>query len=198
MTAHAGDTLLLKAQLRQRLRRLRAAIAAPERQRAALAAARHLATLPALRHARRVAVYLEAGSEIGTAPLLDWLWAQGIAVYLPRICADHRLQFHRHRAGDALRQNAHGIFEPLARSPRCTLAQLDLLVLPLTGFDRNGRRLGSGGGYYDRALATRRRRPWRVGYAYALQQVERLPSDPWDVRLHAVVTEHGVLQWPTG
>ena len=65
---------------------------------------------------------------------------------------------------------------------------------PLVGFDRHGARLGSGGGYYDRWLSRPRiaHKPRYLGYAYALQQVERLPRDDWDVPLDAVITERGI------
>ncbi|MGH8446644.1 MAG: 5-formyltetrahydrofolate cyclo-ligase, partial [Solimonas sp.] len=72
---------------------------------------------------------------------------------------------------------------------------LDAILLPLLGFDAHGNRLGTGGGYYDRWLARPRvaQRPRYLGYAYALQQIERVPREPWDVRLDAVITENKVI-----
>lgn len=96
-----------------------------------------------------------------------------------------------------LARRRFGLWEP-QRGPRRAPRRLDAIVLPLLGFDSQGTRLGTGGGYYDRALARCRGvRPLRIGYAYALQQCERLPREAWDIPLHAVVTERGV-QWPTG
>ncbi len=72
------------------------------------------------------------------------------------------------------------------------------MVLPVLGFDAQGRRLGNGGGYYDRALAAPRaaRRPLLLGYAYAVQEVPEIPAEPWDVKLDAVVTERGLRRFP--
>jgi 5-formyltetrahydrofolate cyclo-ligase len=64
----------------------------------------------------------------------------------------------------------------------------DLIITPLTGFDRMGSRIGYGAGHYDRAF---QQYPGahRIGLAWAIQEVELVPHDPWDVRLHAIVTE---------
>ena len=75
--------------------------------------------------------------------------------------------------------------------------------MPLVGFDHQGYRLGMGGGYYDATLAyMRHRRSWRkprlVGIAYECQRVEKLPHDPWDMPLDAVVTEDGVIEFREG
>jgi 5-formyltetrahydrofolate cyclo-ligase len=92
------------------------------------------------------------------------------------------------RFAPPLRQSRYGIAEPrgLRRPPR-----LDLVVLPLVAFDAAGRRLGMGGGYYDRWLA-RHPRLRRVGYAYAAQEVDRVPAGVQDMQLDAVVTEAGL------
>ena len=90
--------------------------------------------------------------------------------------------------------------ERLHGRPRLALALLaagsiaGVVLLPLLGFDAAGRRLGNGGGYYDRALAGVRPggRPLLLGYAYAAQELTEVPAEPWDVRLDAVVTERGL------
>ena len=63
-----------------------------------------------------------------------------------------------------------------------------IVLTPLVGFDRRGNRLGQGAGHYDRAFAVLPG-AWRVGVAWAVQEVEMVPSDPWDLPLHAVTTE---------
>lgn len=190
MTAQAGDTTSLssrKAALRKELRQRRRALPSAERGRAALAAARHLARACRRLQARHVAAYVGFADEIDTAPALRLLRERGCRVYVPKI-AGARLRFALLRG--ALRRNRYGIAEPavLRLPPR-----LDLIVLPLVGFDAQGRRLGMGGGYYDRLLARGRatRRPLRVGYAFAAQEARGVPVAAHDVRLDAVVTERG-------
>lgn len=199
MTAQAGDTLS-KSFLRSTLRKRRARVASAQRRAAALQAAAHLLRFLARRGSRRVAAYLACGSELDTAPLIDALQAQGIEVYVPRIGVEGTMRFLHLSPRVVLRRNRHGIAEPAGRARRSGLRRLDAIVLPLVGFDARGHRLGAGGGYYDRALAALRhgRAPLRIGYAYALQQIDAVPADSWDIRLDAVVTEQGVMRWPTG
>jgi len=100
------------------------------------------------------------------------------------------------------RRNRLGILEPIGGrtlSPR----HFDIVFLPILGFDAQGVRLGTGGGYYDRAFAFRRWRtawhaPRLIGVAYAFQQVESIGAAPHDVLLDAVVTERGIIQCATG
>jgi len=104
--------------------------------------------------------------------------------------------------GGALRENRLGIGEP-AGFTTIGARWLDLVFLPLVGFDRCGLRLGAGGGFYDRAFAFRQlRRVWHkpllVGFGYAFQQVERLAAAPHDVFMDAVVTDEGMFQCTTG
>ena len=100
------------------------------------------------------------------------------------------------------RVNRLGICEP--EGSRIIGARwLDLVFLPLVGFDTRGVRLGMGGGYYDRAFAFRRWRtawhtPRLVGLAYSFQQVEEIVAAPHDVLLDAVITDRGVVRCVTG
>jgi 5-formyltetrahydrofolate cyclo-ligase len=182
-----------KETLRPQLRAARKAIAPAQRATAAHEAAAHFLRHRKLAAAQRIALYHTHGSELDTAPLVDALLRSGRDVFLPVVRLRATLKFVRLRAGSPLRRGAHGIPAPAGgRSVR--LPDLDVIVVPLLAFDAQGRRVGSGAGYYDRVLSRPRafRRPLVVGYAYALQQHERLPEDPWDRRLDAVVTDRGV------
>lgn len=179
MTAQAGDTLILatrKQQLRVELRRIRAALPLAYQRQSARQAATHAWRWMASKHARHVAIYLTRGSELDTVPLQEKLRQSRLHVYVPRL-----------RAGR------------MAFAPRRHAKKMDVILLPLLGFDAHGTRLGQGGGHYDRALSFKRcgRRPLLVGYGYSAQQTETLPREPHDVRLDAVITEKG-LQWLTG
>jgi 5-formyltetrahydrofolate cyclo-ligase len=194
MTAQAGDTTSSlagrKQALRRQLRQARAALPPSERRRAARMAARQLARACRRWGVRDVALYLGVAEELDTRPLLAAL--RGVRLYAPRIGRDHTLRFTR--LAPPLLRNRYGIREPaVLRRP----ARLDLIVLPVVGFDAQGRRLGMGGGYYDRLLARPRacRRPLRVGYAFALQETAAVPVAGHDVRLDAIVTERGLRRF---
>ncbi len=104
--------------------------------------------------------------------------------------------------GSRQRANRLGISEPQG-SRIISARRLDVVFLPILGFDARGVRLGTGGGYYDRAFAFRRWRiawhaPRLIGIAYSFQQVESITPAAHDVLLDAVVTERGILQCATG
>jgi 5-formyltetrahydrofolate cyclo-ligase len=189
--------------LRAALRAQRQALSTAQRAHAAKLVARHVGRLLHLRPGARVALYAAVRGELPTDELIALARRRGWTIYLPRI--DHRrrgrkMQFVQ--LGARHRTNRLGIEEPQGArtiSPR----RLDIVFLPLVGFDARGVRLGAGGGYYDRAFAFRRWRsfwhtPRLVGVAYAFQQVERITPAAHDVLLDAVVTEKGMLRCATG
>jgi 5-formyltetrahydrofolate cyclo-ligase len=186
-----------KGELRRQLRRLRTAIPDPQRRRCARAAARQLLRWRAVNRARDVAVYLSVRSELSTVPLIAWLLRRGHRLWAPVIRAGGPMRFAPLRAHSCLRRGDLGLPQVARTRPLRGSRGLDLVLLPLLGFDAQGRRLGNGGGYYDRALAAPRsgRRPLRVGHAYAAQEVPEVPAEPWDVRLDAVVTERGLRRF---
>jgi 5-formyltetrahydrofolate cyclo-ligase len=151
----------------------------------------------------RLALYAARAHELDTTPLIELARQRGCRIYLPRIDRARRargMQFVE--LGAALRSNRLGIGEP-ERGASIGARWLDVVFLPLTGFDRQGVRLGSGGGYYDRVLAFRHwRHSWHaprlVGLAYAFQELAHLERAPHDVLMDAVITEEGLIRCATG
>ena len=181
--------------LRRQLRAARRRIGGSERRTAGLAIARRLLALPIYRRARHVAAYWPADGEIDPVPTLAMAHATGKGCYLPVLDCAHagHLRFARWRPRARLVRNRLGIAEPVGpRAARIAPRALDLVLLPLVGFDTAGSRLGMGGGYYDRsfafALRPATRRPRLIGVAFDCQRVGRLPTRPWDVPLDGVVT----------
>ena len=163
---------------------------------------RRLGRLRPLRRAGRIALYVAADGEPNVLDLMRRLPGRGRRWYLPvlRGHARGRLWFVRHRLGESLMPNPFGIPEPRRRRRAIQPVHgLDLVLMPLVGFDADCNRLGMGAGYYDRSLAhLRRRRHWRrprlVGVAHECQRVEQLEPRPWDVPLDLVVTEAGLYR----
>ena len=100
------------------------------------------------------------------------------------------LRFLSWDAGTALIAGPFGLRQPDATAPGCSP---DIILTPLLGFDRQGGRLGQGAGHYDRAFAALPH-AWRIGVAWSVQELGAVPSDPWDVPLHAIATER---EWIT-
>jgi 5-formyltetrahydrofolate cyclo-ligase len=187
---------LLKSQLRKQMRERRRAIDPDTRRQSDQAINRSLLELVERSGSASLSAYLSFDGEPDLRPALDTLGRRGVRIALPVLLgaavAGSTLQFRIWDPGMALSRNAFGIEEP-PRGEVVLLQDLDLVLMPLVAWDARGHRLGMGAGYYDRALAgvAERERPLRAGIAYHLQQVERLPTDPWDVVLHQVITEEG-------
>ncbi|HEX5313345.1 MAG TPA: 5-formyltetrahydrofolate cyclo-ligase [Gammaproteobacteria bacterium] len=188
-----------RAILRARLRRLRAELPAREVEVATPAANARLLATPEFLKAQRIGAYVAVRGELDPATALAAALATGKEVFLPRIGPDATLHFLPWQTPIALRRNRFGIPEPVAPDESAIAPEdLDLVIVPLIGFHRDGIRLGSGGGYYDRCFAFRRNslpRPRLAGFAYALQECERLRAAPWDVPLDLLVSEREVIRF---
>lgn len=189
-----------KSTFRRQLKAARSAFRPPERRLAARAALRLALRHGLLLRAQRIGFYLPQGGEFDALPLLNQALSMQRACYLPVLPRRGRaMRFGRVGRGTRMSTNRYGIAEPQDGRP-LRARQLDLLLLPLVGFDSLGYRLGMGGGYYDATLAfMRHRRHWRrprlVGIAYECQRVDALPHDPWDMPLDAVLTERQIYRF---
>jgi 5-formyltetrahydrofolate cyclo-ligase len=143
--------------------------------------------LPGWASACAVSAYAARPDEIATDGLLRALWARGVRVALPRVRAAD-LELHEVSADTRLAPGALGVREPDARAPTLDAESIDLFLVPGLLFDRHGRRLGRGGGHFDRLFARARPEATRVGLCHASRVVDALPEDAWDVRMHFVVT----------
>lgn len=188
-----------KAALRRQLRAIRSAVPASARRIAGPALLRRALSGRLLRRRQRVGFYIPSKSEIDVLPLLECAMTMGLDCYLPIVPGRGRKKLWFTRLGEhpGWRLNRYGIPEYHHRTTKKVRANhLDLLFMPLLGFDSRGFRIGMGGGYYDASLAfLQRRHYWRrprlVGVAFAAQQVPHVPNDPWDVALNGVLTERG-------
>lgn len=163
---------------------------------AAQVCAEHLSSSELFRRAGHVAGYASVDRELDPTPLLQLARAAGKSVCLPRVITSTGMEFVDWHAGDLLVSNRFGIPEPVSPDAAVVAPEsLDLVLVPLLGFDMQGNRLGFGGGFYDRAFAFRRTRsapPVLCGYAYDDQRCDTLESAEWDVALDAIVTQAGL------
>ena len=134
-----------------------------------------------------VSGYWPMGQEIDIRPLLHALHARGHPIVLPETPKrGNPLIFRLWQPGDVLVSERFGTMRPIGE-----MCAPDYLLVPLLAFDRRGNRVGYGAGYYARTLATLPGR-YRLGVAYAAQELDEVPAGPYDARLDAVATERGV------
>lgn len=193
--------LLNKKTLRKQARAARASLPPDYRQMAVQQALRHAQRAGLYLKGRRWGFYLPTGEEFDVLPLLNQALHMGKDCYLP-ITANRMaqpLRFAKLDGRHGLTHNRYGIIEPHA-ARLMNARWLDVMLMPLVGFDRAGRRLGMGGGYYDATLAfLRSRKRWHkpllVGVAYACQELNEVPAEAWDVRMDMVLTETGLVRF---
>ncbi len=177
-----------KSQLRARLRRDRRQVPPQERQ---AVEARTVAALDPLLADGAVALcaYMALGGELDLSGLIRREWARGRPVWLPRVRRS-ALGWHAVTDDDLLLPGAYGIPEPDAtRCPEDPLPPRCLIVVPGIGFTAAGMRLGQGGGFYDRSLVDLGAGVRTVGVAFGCQLVDRLPEDPWDRPVDALLVD---------
>lgn len=135
-----------------------------------------------------VASYRPIGSEADPAAFDRAVLAAGAILALPFV-TDRATPIDFRLADMPLVAGPFGLVQP---APDAARVAPDIIVTPLLGFDSRGNRLGQGAGHYDRAFVE-----WpealRIGIAWSVQAVDALPADPWDVPLHAIVTERGMI-----
>jgi len=182
-----------KQAIRERMLARRIGIDPAEAQIAAEQAAANALGWLDLSAARTAALYAPVRGELDPAPLAARLSAAGLQILLPMVIdPEGPLVFRAWLPDDPLEPGFARIPEPRADAP---IFRPDVVVVPLAAFDRRCCRLGYGGGHYDRTLAALRAEGdvWAMGYAYAGQEVDRVPDEPFDQPLDAVVTEREVV-----
>lgn len=197
--------------LRQQIRQKRNALSAEQQFFAAQALQQKLSEHKKVQQAQHIAIYLTNDGELETNLFIQWCWQQKKQVYLPVIhpfCKGHLLFLQYHQQ-TLLVKNKFGIAEPkLDVRQVCPVEKLDVLCTPLVAFDKEGARLGMGGGFYDRTLATwfsqqklSNNQPFNftslstlplklypIGLAHDCQQVDCIPSEQWDIPLPEIMT----------
>ena len=192
----AAERSAARHALRRQMRTLRAGLSPKVRRQAAAAFARRAQQTRLLKPGMKVAAYVAVRGEADLAPLIARALKLDCQVYLPRVVSRRggRMEFLRFEGFGRLQRNALGLLEPAPSAPRITPCALDRVFVPLGAFDAACRRLGTGGGFYDRRFAfLAGRRQWRkprlIGVGYEIQRVPAVPAEPWDVAMDAILTE---------
>ena len=158
--------------------------------------AANLCSMPLFLRAKRVAVYLANEGEVNPSIIYDIFNGAGKRCFLPVVhpFKQNRLHFAPYQPSTKLTSNRFGILEPCLKSSKLSPAwSLDLVLMPLVGFDRQGNRLGMGGGFYDRTFDFTAKKlspsPQLIGLAYSFQELKTIQSQPWDIPVSGIVTE---------
>lgn len=146
-----------------------------------------------------IAFYIPTHNEVDVLPLVEIAWQQKKNCYFPILQETENNQktgfllFGLCNQHTLLRKNKYGISEPTLNTPQIEANKLDLVIVPVVGFDKNNNRLGFGSGYYDRTFAFKKQllqstKPYLIGVAYDFQRFENLPTKDWDVKMDLIIT----------
>jgi 5-formyltetrahydrofolate cyclo-ligase len=174
-----------KSVLRKEILRKRDSISAAEWQAKSNCICDRLAALSLFQQAQTIFAYFSFRQEVDLASLftLDKRWV------FPR-CVDKSLLWHLWQPGEVLRANKYGILEPLETAKIITSSDSDLILVPSVACDRQGYRLGYGGGFYDRLLSSPECSTVpTVGIVLDYAYIDQLPVDLWDIKLKFICTE---------
>jgi|SRR5436190_3988277 len=193
----ASDLKRAKRDIRRSVLAVRDALGEAERVARSAAIHERFLPLPEVRDAGVVMGFWSFGSEVATPPLLEALHARGVRLCLPRI-QDGDLVAVAYEPGDPLRETSFGAREP-AGGAILAPEVLERVVTPGVAFDRFGRRIGYGGGFYDRFLRRTRRGVPRIAIAFDLQVLPReLPVGNFDLSVDIIITETETIRCGPG
>jgi 5-formyltetrahydrofolate cyclo-ligase len=191
----SSTDIITKAGLRAAALARRDLLTTAERERASAAIVAQAIALIEEAGPKTLAAYLPIRTEVDPRPIIVWAFRNGIAVALPAVIDPTTIVFRRHRETDVLEDGHFGTLHPSASAE---IVHPDLVISPMIAFDRRGRRLGHGRGFYDRAVARLQaegHRPLLVGVAFAVQEVEMIPAEGHDVYMDWVVTENEMIDF---
>ena len=176
-----------KVALRRQLAARRAQMKDPERTASGLSLRDAVLSLPEIQMAGTVAAYVSVGTEPDTRGLVYALWKRGTYVLLPLLRPDYDLDWASYEGPDSLAGGPHGLLQP-TEPPRGVTAvtSADLVIVPALAVDHGGRRLGRGGGSYDRALARVGAAVPTVALIYDDELLDEVPAGRLDQRVRMV------------
>lgn len=183
--------------IRKNLRSKRRSLSPLEQKKAQLNVLHHLNSLAIFHSSKKIGLYLHAFGEVHTDLIIKLCFQKNKQVYLPMICSmNQRLVWVRISKNQYVKRRfSHhplGMKEPMATRAK-HVSSLDLLIMPLLACDQYGTRIGMGGGYYDRTLASAKHKPYRLGLAHQFQFIEHtLKRQSWDQPLDALLTPQRV------
>jgi 5-formyltetrahydrofolate cyclo-ligase len=187
-----ADLKRAKREVRRRVLATRDEMAGSEREERSARIAERVMSLPEVERASTVMAFWAFGSEPDTTPLIEALHARGVRVALPKM-VEGELEPRAYIPGDPVTMTSFGAGEPV-EGEVIDPGEIDVVVTPAVAFDRTGRRVGYGGGFYDRFLP-KTPHAARIGIGFAVQLLnDDLPNGHFDLRVDAVVTDEEVVR----
>lgn len=156
----------------------------------------NLWTLNEFLSAEKILLFVNFRSEVRTIPIIEKCFLENRKVILPVTDIPNKmLHLYNVKSLDELKIGAYNILEPDPFiSEKTSIADIDCVIVPGTAFDETGGRMGYGGGFYDRLLSNLRKKVPKIGLAFELQIIEKVPMGYYDQKVDIVVTEKRIIR----
>jgi 5-formyltetrahydrofolate cyclo-ligase len=189
----------LKTDIRKAVRRKRGCLDGQQRRLLDASINQHLIDYARRKRPASIAVFMSFDGEPDLLPAMTRMGRKGVSLALPVVQdgAGKSVIIFKHWHSDCeMHKNRYGILEPRGTA-QVLVTDLDLVLVPLVAWDGAGNRLGMGASFYDRLFQpfSGLDRPTRMGVGYRIQKVDRVPTDPWDIKLHSMLSEDGCLSF---
>ena len=190
---------LSKSELRKEAQRRRSQLSEQERTKKSALIVNRVESDPDWQSAKVVCVYVWFKSEVQTDSLIESAWSAGKTVCVP-LCGKtdtDKITLYKINSFDDLSPGAFGIREPKvdqvgAHLERVALSDVDAFIVPGIAFDKQGNRLGWGGGFYDWALS-RAVNAKKIALAFSCQIFETIPVEPQDIKMDKIICEANTI-----
>jgi 5-formyltetrahydrofolate cyclo-ligase len=182
-----------KSKIRQELTEIRNAISPLQKDLYSKKICQILEKSQFYRDAEKIGIYLSKPNEVNLTHLIHF--ESHKQFFIPKLTKDFSLQFYRYTITTELELNSWGILEPITISTTpFDVQQLDVILIPMLGFDSLGHRLGMGKGCYDRTIP--KQFPGKkIGIAFECQKYPELPHEKHDIRLDFIITEQQIFKF---
>lgn len=148
----------------------------------------------AYKNASVIFVFVSFKSEVDTHEIIKQALKDSKTICVPRINAKEReMEIFKINSLEELKEGYYGILEPGEDCPAVNGNNIDIVLMPGAAFDRQGGRIGYGGGFYDRFLSRMNKKVDKIALAYDFQILDRVPMDEFDVRVDGIVTNEGYI-----
>ena len=156
----------------------------------------HVLEMPQVTSAGTIAAYYSVGTEPDTRGLVFALWKRGSYVVLPVLLPDGDLDWASYEGPESLAPGPRGVLQPVEPTRGTgTVARADVVLVPALAVDVHGRRLGRGGGSYDRALARVGPQVPTIALLYDSELLPSVPAEEHDQAVRAVARPEQGITW---
>ena len=192
---NSQDNNSLREAIRENKRKLRRDLSSRIQEKNSKKISIQISKLQYFLNANNIASYIESDGEISTSHLHKLAWKKNKKVFLPHIEEESKMSFFYFQKGKALKNGPWGTFEIESPKIEKKISEMDLIIVPMVAFDKNGNRLGRGGGFYDRVLSesniTSKNKIY--GLAHDIQEVERIPIKENDIPMNGIIIPNQII-----